>query len=578
MSKPRDRSQVAPPSLPRSPYPSSSPFSIRQARSLQNLELEASDGNQIIKTHHPITTPQSETFVSEPLLHSVSSTFFDLGAVLVFDVKPLLIETAPDELPALFVRKCIQGTQMCDFHNQVQVEVKQAKQDMLNDILNAVSAPKIVALLGEGEYREFYHFVQANVVRAIQRPPRQWLSPSCTDFSLDRVEESGWAHLSLVYDCLCAFVNNRKFDETLCPDEVVALIHGVIPLFQSADQREREKMTKVARVIYRNFPQFRRDVRFATAMMFNGFVELKIPPVGCWECLMALIPVIQGLKVPLHEDNMWFFRHVLLPLHRVSNMSVFHAVLVEAIRTFLGKDPTRVKEVLEYMERHWPKTSATKEVLFLSEIETLSELVIPEQAQDCVALICKMICLAVGDPAFQVAERALVLWESDSFMKLITANSKIAFPVILPVIFKTAVGHWCSDVRTLALNAMRVLKGCDVETFDEVGRKFNQYEGQKLATEMQNGTTWVELADTFGSAGQRADVRKSVASLYLGCEAMATEAPKKEVTSTPTIDTSKKPARVAKMAASPRPASKYRPRSDRLNKYRASMGPIKRKK
>ena len=237
-----------------------------------------------------------------------------------------------------------------------------------------------------------------------------------------------------------------------------------------------------------------------------------------------------------------------------------------------------MKEVLEYMERHWPKTSATKEVLFLSEIETLSELVIPEQAQDCVALICKMICLAVGDPAFQVAERALVLWESDSFMKLITANSKIAFPVILPVIFKTAVGHWCSDVRTLALNAMRVLKGCDVETFDEVGRKFNQYEGQKLATEMQNGTTWVELADTFGSAGQRADVRKSVASLYLGCEAMATEAPKKEVTSTPTIDTSKKPARVAKMAASPRPASKYRPRSDRLNKYRASMGPIKRKK
>ena len=568
--------------IPRSPYALLRSSRSGNSNSMHSLQLEASDGNQLIKTHHPITTPRSETYISKPLIHSVSSAVLDIGAILIFDVQPLLIEAPPEKVPELFVRKCVQGKQICNFHNPLQVEVRQAKQDMLNDILNAVTSPKTLALLGETEYREFYHFIQKNIVRTVPPCPPLWISPICTDFALDRVEEAGWAHMSLVYDIFVTFVSNRKFNETFCHTEILGLIHGLIPMFQSADAREREKLMKVFISVYRQFPHFRRDVRRTVALMLNGFVQMLGPPVGCYECLMALLPVVQGLKVPLRAGNASFFYDVLLPLHRVPQLNTFHPALLQLMCEFLLKDPKMAKDVFRFLFKHWPYTSPTKKVLFLAETEILSEIVPQDTAVECVKMITKLICLAVADPGFQVAEKALVMWESDSFMKLITANSKIVFPKILPEIFKTATGHWCADVKTLALNAMRVLKGCDVETFDEVGRNFTQYENQKLADEMQKGTMWVELADAHATDEDKLFVRKRVSVLYLGCEAMlASEAPKKEsVSSSPSLrgtpkSTAKSPP---KASPSPRVASRYGSKRDRSSNYRASVDIPRRKK
>ncbi len=42
----------------------------------------------------------------------------------------------------------------------------------------------------------------------------------------------------------------------------------------------------------------------------------------------------------------------------------------------------------------------------------------------------------------QVAERALYYWSNDYVMSLISDNSQILFPVILPALYKHSKAHW----------------------------------------------------------------------------------------------------------------------------------------
>ena len=91
--------------------PRISPMSLKTGSQMecgyvQSLEFEATGDNEIIKQHQPIKTPWSEMDCSRPLLHSISSTSFELEAILVFDANSLLMERQNAKLPDLFRSKC----------------------------------------------------------------------------------------------------------------------------------------------------------------------------------------------------------------------------------------------------------------------------------------------------------------------------------------------------------------------------------------------------------------------------------------------------------------------------------------
>ena len=68
---------------------------------------------------------------------------------------------------------------------------------------------------------------------------------------------------------------------------------------------------------------------------FNGIAEL----------LEILGSIINGFALPLKEEHKLFLTRVLIPLHKVKTLSMYHPQLAYCIVQFLEKDPALTEEV-----------------------------------------------------------------------------------------------------------------------------------------------------------------------------------------------------------------------------------------
>lgn len=93
---------------------------------------------------------------------------------------------------------------------------------------------------------------------------------------------------------------------------------------------------------------------------------------------------------------------VLLPLHKVKCLSLYHAQLAYCIVQFLEKDPFLTEPVVRGLLKFWPKTCSQKEVMFLGEIEEILDVIDPPQFVKIQEPLFRQIAKCVSSPHFQV--------------------------------------------------------------------------------------------------------------------------------------------------------------------------------
>ena len=116
----------------------------------------------------------------------------------------------------------------------------------------------------------------------------------------------------------------------------------------------------------------------------------------------AKISIINGFALPLKGEHKQFLVKVLLPLHKVKCLSLYHAQLAYCVVQFLEKDPTLTEEVIRGLLKYWPKTCSQKEVMFLGEIEEILDVTEPAQFIKIQEALFKQISRCVSSPHFQV--------------------------------------------------------------------------------------------------------------------------------------------------------------------------------
>lgn len=72
--------------------------------------------------------------------------------------------------------------------------------------------------------------------------------------------------------------------------------------------------------------------------------------------------IINGFALPLKEEHKVFLLKVLLPLHKVKSLSVYHPQLAYCVVQFLEKDPSLTEPVIISLLKFWPKVHSPKEV------------------------------------------------------------------------------------------------------------------------------------------------------------------------------------------------------------------------
>ena len=94
---------------------------------------------------------------------------------------------------------------------------------------------------------------------------------------------------------------------------------------------------------------------------------------------------------------------------------------------------------------------------------------------------------------FQVAERALFLWNNDQIVNLIAHNRQVLIPVLFPAIERNAQSHWNQAVLNLTLNVRNMLSEMDDDLFLACHDQFKEEDNRISQEAKRRKEKWEHL-------------------------------------------------------------------------------------
>jgi serine/threonine-protein phosphatase 2A regulatory subunit B' len=237
----------------------------------------------------------------------------------------------------------------------------------------------------------------------------------------------------------------------------------------------------------------RAFIRKAINNVFYTFIYDTERHNGIAELLEILGSIINGFALPLKAEHKTFLKKVLTPMHKVKPLSSFHQQLSYCVTQFVDKDPQLAVPVLSGLIKYWPVTNSSKEVLFLNELEELLELTQPEEFRILLKILFRQISEAIGSPHFQVAERALFLWQNEYISNLIADHRSDILPIIFPVLHVNSQSHWNPTVNNLTLNVLKIFMELDAPLVEECSKRYAENQPKKELYESQKVELWQRL-------------------------------------------------------------------------------------
>ncbi|KAK3742246.1 hypothetical protein QZH41_009008 [Actinostola sp. cb2023] len=328
----------------------------------------------------------------------------------------------------LFVQKLQQCCVMFDFAVDPlsDLKYKEIKRATLNELVDFVTHNKNV--VAEPIYPEAIKMFSYNTFRTLPPPS----NPNGAEFDPEEDEpnlEASWPHLQKHID--------QRFTLQL------------LELFDSEDPRERDFLKTILHRIYGKFLGLRAFIRKYINNIFYRFIYETERHNGVAELLEILGSIINGFALPLKEEHKCFLIKVLMPLHKVKSLGMYHPQLAYCVVQFLEKDPVLTEPVLMALLRFWPKVHSPKEVMFLNELEEILDVIEPTEFVKVIDPLFKQLAKCVSSPHFQVAERALYYWNNEYIMSLISDNANIILPVMFASLYKNSKNHWNKEKEKL---------------------------------------------------------------------------------------------------------------------------------
>ncbi|PKA57206.1 Serine/threonine protein phosphatase 2A 57 kDa regulatory subunit B' iota isoform [Apostasia shenzhenica] len=309
--------------------------------------------------------------------------------------------------------------------------------------------------------------------------------------------DPAWSHLQIVYDLLLQFIASSSLDAKVAKKYIDhSFILKLLDLFDSEDPRERECLKTILHRVYGKFMVHRPFIRKIVSNIFFRFIFETERHNGIAELLEVFGSVISGFALPLKEEHKIFLWRALIPLHKPKTVGIYLQQLTFCITQFIEKEPKIASSVIMGLLKYWPVTNSQKEVAFLSELEEILELTNVVEFQKCMVPLFRRIGYCLNSSHFQVAERALFLWNNDHIIGMVAQNRQVIVPLIFPALERNIQSHWNQAVMNLTLNVRKMLSEMDEELVSACRRKFEEEEGKRPAAEEKRRNTWEQLEKT----------------------------------------------------------------------------------
>jgi len=402
-------------------------------------------------------------------------------------------EKRREERQILFAEKVKQAQVLYDFNHDplACIHSKEVKRAALHEMVEYVTSNRNV--LTEAVYPEIVLMFSVNLFRTL--PPSN--NPTGAEFDPEEDEptlEAAWPHLQLVYEFFLRCLESPDFTPSLVKKYIdQKFVLQLLELFDSEDPRERDLLKTTLHRIYGKFLGLRAFIRKQINNIFYRFVYETERHNGVAELLEILGSIINGFALPLKEEHKKFLLKVLMPLHKVKSLSVYHPQLAYCVVQFLEKDPSLTEQVIINLLRYWPKVHSPKEVMFLNELEEILDVIEPAEFQKVMVPLFNQLAKCVSSPHFQVAERALYYWNNEYIMSLISDNASVILPIMFPALYKNSKSHWNKTIHGLIYNALKLFMEMNQRLFDECTQQYKAEQKKEKEKAKQRKYFWKRI-------------------------------------------------------------------------------------
>lgn len=424
------------------------------------------------------------------------------------------VDAAPADREELFIQKLRQCCVLFDFASDPLSDLKwkEVKRATLHEMVEYVTSQQKGGIT-EAIYPEAVNMVTIEILLMLQIAPLKSFgnnhnfvigdqsiclrfqfavnlfrtlppssNPNGAEFDPEEDEptlEAAWPHLQLVYELFLRVLEAPDFQASIAKKYIDhKFVLNLLDLFDSEDPRERDFLKTTLHRIYGKFLGLRAFIRKQINNVFYRFIYETEHHNGIAELLEILGSIINGFALPLKEEHKIFLLRVLMPLHKVKSLSVYHPQLAYCVVQFLEKDPSLTQPVIRSLLKYWPKTHSPKEVMFLNELEEILDVIEPAEFQKVMGPLFKQLAKCVSSPHFQVAERALYYWNNEYVMSLVSENASEILPLMFPSLYRNSKSHWNKTIHGLIYNALKLFMEMNQKLFDECTQQYKQ-ERQK---------------------------------------------------------------------------------------------------
>ncbi|CAK5280924.1 unnamed protein product [Mycena citricolor] len=401
-------------------------------------------------------------------------------------------ETTPTKRPQLFIDKLRQCRVLFDFRDaSSELRGKQIKAQALTEMLDYITTQR--GVITEQLYSEVVGMFAANLFRSIPPP----INPTGEPFDPEDDEpvlELAWPHLQLVYELFLRFVESSDFNTNLAKRHIdQTFVLNLLELFDSEDPRERDFLKTTLHRIYGKFVSLRAFIRRSINNVFFHFVYETEKHNGIAELLEILGAIINGFALPLKPEHKIFLTRVLMPLHKVKSLSMYHAQLAYCVVQFLERDPSLAQDVMMGLLKYWPKVNSPKEVMYLSEVEEVLDVTDPIEFQKIQVPLFQQLAKCINSQHFQVAERALMYWNNEYVVNLMSDNLPVILVIVFPALYANSKSHWNRAIHGMVYNALRLFMEINPDLFDESLQQYKQRKIEEHESAVYRYNAWMKM-------------------------------------------------------------------------------------
>ncbi|XP_045469737.1 serine/threonine-protein phosphatase 2A 56 kDa regulatory subunit gamma isoform-like isoform X2 [Harmonia axyridis] len=428
---------------------------------------------------------------------------------------PSLQEAAPSDREELFVQKLRQCCVLFDFVTDPLSDLKwkEVKRTALQEMVEYVTQQK--GVITEAIYPEAVHMFAVNLFRTL--PPSS--NPNGAEFDPEEDEptlEAAWPHLQLVYELFLRVLEAQDFQPNVAKRYIdQKFVLQLLELFDSEDPRERDLLKTTLHRIYGKFLGLRAFIRKQINNIFYRFIYETEHHNGIAELLEILGSIINGFALPLKDEHKVFLLRVLMPLHKVKSLSVYHPQLAYCVVQFLEKDPSLTQPVIRSLLKYWPKTHSPKEVMFLNELEEILDVIEPAEFQKVMVPLFRQLAKCVSSPHFQVAERALYYWNNEYVMSLVSENAAEILPLMFHSLYKNSKTHWNKTIHGLIYNALKLFMEMNQKLFDECTQQYRQERQKERERQHQRQELWGRVENLAASRPEFEQLRNELENMNI---------------------------------------------------------------